>query len=316
LHKHDYRNLIMGFMHANIPSVNSLTSEYMMLERPVMFAGLLGIRNRLGFKRFPLIDQSFHGSSGELRFTPDYPLVVKVGHVHAGYGKMKLENSKQLDDLRSIVALHNDYCTAETFMKGDYDLRIQRIGDRYRVYKRTGISGGWKTNVGSAILEEIPITTEYKSWADEAEKLFGGLDMFALDSIHTLDGKDYILELNGSAIGLGPEREIDDNQVIRDLVLRKLLDVATTSTSAGSEEKKGDEKDLGLKVQELEVELLNLKNQKHRLQLELQDSKQSVFIPPKVYKPLKSKPYLVTFVASFLVTSLLYYLMRKMTHDA
>jgi hypothetical protein len=51
------------------------------------------------------------------RFTPDYPIVVKVAHVHAGYGKMLLENSKQLDDLRSVVAIHNDYATAEPFLK-------------------------------------------------------------------------------------------------------------------------------------------------------------------------------------------------------
>ncbi len=45
-------------------------------------------------------------------------LLVQVGHVHAGYGKMLLEKSEQLKDLSSIMALHNDYSTAEPFIDG------------------------------------------------------------------------------------------------------------------------------------------------------------------------------------------------------
>jgi len=289
--------------------VNSLESEYMMLERPIMFAGLLNIRNRLGFKKFPLIDQSLYGAAGEMRFTPEYPIVVKVGHVHAGYGKMKLENSKQFDDLRSIVAMHNDYCTAEQFLQGDYDLRIQKIGDRCRVYTRHGISGGWKTNVGSALLEEIPITTEYKSWVDEAAKLFGGLDMFALDAIHTLDGKEYLLELNGSSIGLGPDREEDDNAIICDLVLRKLLSTVTEKTKNNSgEEVKESKKEIKNKVEELEVELLNIKNTNNRIEIELKEEKQKNLLLTQISRSKGKKSRrpiwiktVLTLLGSFLV---------------
>jgi len=227
---------------------------------------------------------------------------------------MMLEKSKQLDDLRSIIALHNDYCTAETFMRGDYDLRIQKIGDRHRVFKRTGVSGGWKTNVGSAILEEIPLTSQYKSWSDHAAKLFGGLDMFALDSIHTLDGKDIILELNGSSIGLGPEREIDDNQVITDLVLSKLLLYHDKSTK--EEKVDSDKKEIDNKLQELEVEVLNLKNQNHRLENELEQTKQSINVPtPRIKAPKKSElityKHVSFFLSSFLLTIFLSYIFRK-----
>jgi glutathione synthase/RimK-type ligase-like ATP-grasp enzyme len=92
-------------------------------------------------------------------------------------------------------------------MKGEYDLRIQKIGNHYRAYRRIG-GGGWKTNQGSAILEDVPMTEQYKLWVDECAKLFGGMEILAVDAIHNADdGKDYILEVNDSSIGLGPQHE-------------------------------------------------------------------------------------------------------------
>jgi hypothetical protein len=49
-----------------------------------------------------------------------------------------------------------------------------------------------------------------------------GLDICALDVIHTTDDKEYILELNDSAIGLSPDHVQEDNILIRDLVLRRM----------------------------------------------------------------------------------------------
>jgi hypothetical protein len=36
---------------------------------------------------------------------------------------------------------------------------------------------------------------------DECRQMFGGMDMFALDVLHTAEGKDYILEINDYAMG-------------------------------------------------------------------------------------------------------------------
>jgi len=165
-------------------------------------------------------------------FTPNFPIVVKVAHVHAGYGKMKLENHHQLADLRSIVSIHNDYCTAESFLKGDYDLRIQKIGKRIRAFRRTGISGAWKTNTGSAILEHIEVTRQHKDWIDACANVLGGMDIFALDVLHTQDGKDYILELNGTSIGLAPETFYEDSVLIAELVAERAIGIARSGFDA------------------------------------------------------------------------------------
>jgi len=84
------------------------------------------------------------------------------------------------------------------------------------------MSGSWKTNTGASILEQIPITSQYKLWVDECCKIFGGLDILAVDAIHCKDGKEYILEVNDTAIGLSVDTEKEDQFSIRDLVIQKL----------------------------------------------------------------------------------------------
>eukprot|EP01125_Pyxidicula_operculata_P006776 TRINITY_DN2325_c0_g1_i2.p1 TRINITY_DN2325_c0_g1~~TRINITY_DN2325_c0_g1_i2.p1 ORF type:complete len:304 (-),score=53.87 TRINITY_DN2325_c0_g1_i2:118-1029(-) len=177
----DHVNLLFAFQYAQIPAVNSVNSVYQCRHRPWVFAELIKIRNRVGQDKFPLIDQYLYTSHREILATPTYPIVLKVSHAHAGYGKIKVETYKDLDDVRSVVALHKDYITAESFVKNsEYDLRIQKIGDNITVFKRVSISGNWKTNTGTSILEEIKVSERHKMWVDECTHIFGGLDIFAV----------------------------------------------------------------------------------------------------------------------------------------
>ena len=109
----DFRHVLYAFIHAGIPSVNSLESVYSFLERPVIHGALTKIKSKLGKEKFPLIEQTYYASSAEMRFTPEYPIVVKVGHAHAGQGKMKIEDCKQFEDLASVVALAQKYVVFE-----------------------------------------------------------------------------------------------------------------------------------------------------------------------------------------------------------
>lgn len=56
----DSRNKLWTFMHGNLPSVNSLMSAYICLEKPTVFGALKGIKKKLGKDAFPLIDQNFY----------------------------------------------------------------------------------------------------------------------------------------------------------------------------------------------------------------------------------------------------------------
>jgi hypothetical protein len=218
----DKKNLLFGLMYADVPAINSLTSLYQDLERSVMFAELAKIERRLGHDKFPLIDQTYYGSASDMVIAPSFPCVVKVSHAHAGMGKIQIKDSTEFRDISTVLALHSDYATAEPYIEPEWGLRVQKIGPHYRVMKKIMTGSGWKSHFGGSMLTEIELTPEYKLWADECSKMYGGMDLLAVDAIRGKDGKDYIIEVNGSAIGLLAERWVEDSEYVRDLVLEKL----------------------------------------------------------------------------------------------
>jgi hypothetical protein len=45
---------------------------------------VLVVCRRLGKDNFPVIEQTLYGNHREMLITPDFPIVGKVGHAHAG----------------------------------------------------------------------------------------------------------------------------------------------------------------------------------------------------------------------------------------
>ena len=233
-HGQDSRNILYGLMSADIPAVNTLRSAYAALERPVMYGALRGIAREAAREPekhphgFPLIAQAYYPTAAAMVVTPDLPVVAKLGHAHAGYGKMRfLEGeSEALDDFRGVMALTPDYCTIEPYIAWDFDLRIQKIGSCYRVFRRT--SPRWKGNVGNAgVNEDGEVTPQFKAWIDAAAKVHGGLDICALDLLHSEETGQYtILELNDTAIGLVHRHAAEDRMIIRELMLAKMYALA------------------------------------------------------------------------------------------
>eukprot|EP00929_Paragymnodinium_shiwhaense_P025226 TRINITY_DN15318_c0_g1_i1.p1 TRINITY_DN15318_c0_g1~~TRINITY_DN15318_c0_g1_i1.p1 ORF type:complete len:164 (+),score=30.87 TRINITY_DN15318_c0_g1_i1:130-621(+) len=156
-----------------------------------------------------------------------FPAVVKVGSAHAGAGKMQIKDHHQMSDFRSVLTMMpNQHCMVEPFIRGKEDLRIQKIGKHYRAFRRMDVSGEWKTNTGTAIMEEVPVSERWKRWADEAAKMFGGLDILTVDAIvEEGTDKEYILEVNGTSSGLHPDYSAEDNLHIKDLVLERMNDL-------------------------------------------------------------------------------------------
>ena len=105
----------MGLYFGRVPSVNQIETVFFCMDRAIVHAEMLKIRDRIGDSQFPVIDAIYHpngylGTKMKL-IDVEYPAVMKIGSIDAGYGKFVVQHEQTYDDIESILCIHNDYFT-------------------------------------------------------------------------------------------------------------------------------------------------------------------------------------------------------------
>ncbi|KAI2801800.1 Asparaginyl-tRNA synthetase, cytoplasmic (Asparagine--tRNA ligase) (AsnRS), partial [Blomia tropicalis] len=207
----DYSDIIVGLKYGLVASLNSLQSIYNFQDKAWVFANLLAIQHKLGKENFPLIEQTFYPANKELSQIPKFPCVIKIGQSNNGLGKIKVENLQQYQDIRSVLMVTPNYCTIEPFIDSKCDLQIQKIGTNYKAFTRKSVSGNWKANVGSSLLEQIPVNEKLKKWIDDISETFGGLEICSIEAV-----------VCGSTLSLLGESQEEDRRNITELIVQRM----------------------------------------------------------------------------------------------
>ncbi|KAH3759644.1 synapsin II [Pelomyxa schiedti] len=279
IHGQDYRNLLYGFAFVGVPSINSLESLYWCQEKPLIYSKMLKLKKKLGATNFPLIEQTYYPSWKSMSFTPCFPLVAKLGTIHAGFGKMKINSQTEFNDLSSIIACQEKYVTAEPFITWDYDFRLQKIGPHYRSFRRR--SDNWKGRGLGSRDEDVELSEKHKMWLEQVSAAMG-MDILSIDGVHSAaDDHEWIIEINDSAIGLVERHLEEDLRHVRELILVKMASALTESAPATT----GLDPD---SVSELKRRLAESQDQVRALQQQVHDL-QRAHAPSKTAPPTPDK---------------------------
>lgn len=125
--------------------------------------------------------------------TPDFPAVLKVGNLHGGFGKMRVENEEQWAEARDLVRLTAEYTTVEPYINYVRDIRCLAVEEQIWAMERRG--AGWRANTRTQSHQLIVPPLQLASWTQQAMAYLGA-EVLALDFLEKPDETFVLLESN------------------------------------------------------------------------------------------------------------------------
>jgi ribosomal protein S6--L-glutamate ligase len=127
------------------------------------------------------------------KFQSELPSVIKIGNYHAGYGKARIADASQWQDIKDLSFVSEDYITIEPFIDYVADIRCLAIGQQIWAMTRRG--SGWKANTGTIDYQLIEVPALLEEYTAKAMAHLGA-DILGLDFLQDQEGQYFLLESN------------------------------------------------------------------------------------------------------------------------
>ncbi len=121
-----------------------------------------------------------------------YPRVLKVGGLHGGYGKAKVDKDEDWGQIRDLVYASATYATVEPYVSHTRDVRCLLIGDDVYAMERRG--AGWRANVDTVRYRLVDVPPALEAMT-RTLALHLGASLIAVDALDT-DGGWVVMESN------------------------------------------------------------------------------------------------------------------------
>ncbi|VDL78696.1 unnamed protein product [Nippostrongylus brasiliensis] len=160
---------------AGIPFVNSHTSMVAFMDKNNLKKQLrkLVLADN---SRIPLLPTIHYPHFHRFHQPTTFPVVISVNEGYQGIGKIKVNSHEELCDVEGMLQIMGKGDTeveVEPYVDLKFDLHVQKIGNEIKTFLRRGISKNWKSNVGSAVLEQIPTNERFSPSRCFVSALFG-----------------------------------------------------------------------------------------------------------------------------------------------
>ncbi|MFH4973296.1 hypothetical protein AB6A40_000005 [Gnathostoma spinigerum] len=224
----DYTNVVAALLKSGVATLNGPKTTCEFLNKNLMFSSLRKLAHATGPNALHFIERIYYPSFRHFNEISHFPLVVTVGHAIHGFNKIKVDNKQQLWDLEGILRCRESVeVTTEPFIDAKYDIHLQKIGEETKAFIRRSISGNWKSNMGSAMLEQVALTSRHKHWIKCISDAFNGMEIMSIDIIVSKDGGEVIYDVN-DVITLFGESQEEDRRSVTWLIQSYLIKTATS----------------------------------------------------------------------------------------